>query len=322
MATEIAKLLVEGDKHFCSKNYGGHKDYSDETMYYTNLIIDLIRKEGITHYLNAGDFSYGRFDKLEYRAKVDKALKEIYTLTNGNSWFIKGNHDKASYGVTEYEYYAAAGAFKTSENLDFALGTAGGGLHIEMKDYGDLSEFHGMTGAFNLLITHGYFTFGKENAIMKPEVSMEEYEPWKDVDMMLLGHIHIESFLRGKGFGGKDIAMHYLPCLSRPQYMRDGMADEGSVDIITVYDDGTVNLEQRAIPMLPIDVSFDIAAIYAKDNKTEENERVAIDVSDIAKKLEDHVRIMSDPVVAIQSSNEIPDEVKNVAIELIKMAKG
>lgn len=322
MASILAKILTEGDKHFSSKNYGGHKDYPKETLYYANMIKEIIKTEGITHYLNAGDFSYGRFDKLEYRAEIDKILKELNELTNGNVWFLKGNHDSASYGTTEFEYYAAAGAFKTSENLDFALGTPGGGLHIEMKDFGDFSKFNGVTGAFNLLITHGYFTFDKENTVIKPQLVLAEHADWADVDMILCGHIHSESFLRGKGYGGKPIAIHYLPCLSRPAYIRDGMADDASVDIITVYDDGTVNLEQHEIKLLPLEVSFDIAAIMSQDQKSEESQRVAIDVSDIAKKMEDHVRVMSDPVVAIESSNEIPNEVKQIAVELIKAARG
>ena len=317
----VAKILIEGDKHFCSKNHGGHRDYPSETLYYARLVSELIKSEGVTHYINAGDFTYGRFDRLEYRAEVDKILRDMSSQLNGNVWFLKGNHDSASYGTTEFEYYAASGWFKTSETLDFALGTTGGGLHLEMKDFGDYSQFNEVPGAINLLVTHGFFTFDQEKRIMKPNTIMAEHEPWKGIDMLVCGHIHTESFERGHGFAGKDVAMHYLPCLSRPEYIRNGMQAEGSVDIFTVYDDGSVNMEQRAIKMLPLETSFDIEAIKAADMQAEENERVAIDVSDIAKKMEEHTRVASDPIAVIAGLPEVAEPVKRVAIELIKMAK-
>ncbi len=321
MSSILAKILFEGDKHFCSKNHGGHKDYAQETLYYARKISDIIKQEHVTHYIQTGDLTYGRFDRLDYRAEVDKIFRELREMLNGNVWFLKGNHDEAAYGVTEFEYYAASGAFRTSESLDFALGTPNGGLHIEMKDFGDKSQFTGVEGAVNILVTHGYFTFDKEQTVMSPQVVLARHEAWKDVDMIICGHIHTEAIDRGKGYGGKEVTIHYLPCLSRPEYIRNGMQTEGHVDIITVMDDGSVTIDQHPIPLLPLEVSFDIEAINSADEHKEDNERVAIDVSDIAKKMEDHIRVASDPVATIEGLPDVAEPVKRIAIELIKMAK-
>ena len=321
MANVIAKILIEGDKHFCSKNYGGHVDYANETITYCNKVRDIIVNEGVTHYINGGDFSYGRFDSLEYRGKVDNAIDELRQLVNGNLWFIKGNHDKASYGQTEYEYYLGRRMFKGSENLDFALGTPNGGLHLEMKDYKDFSQFKEVPGAINILVTHGYFV-GKaeENPIIPPQVILQEYPAWAGADMLICGHIHTESLEKVKGYGGKDVTIHYLPCLSRPAYIKDFRPATGSVDLITVYDDGAVEFAQIPIEFLPDEESFDLAKIQLQKEKEKSAEHAAIDVADIAKRLEEHTRVMGNPVLAIEAC-DAPPAVKELAKELLKEAK-
>lgn len=320
MSELIAKIMIEGDKHFCSKNYGGHRDYANEVVAYDKMVLNLIEKEGITHYINCGDFSYGRFHTLEYRGIIDELLAKRKELLGNNVWFIRGNHDKESSGKTEYEYYLEKGAFRGAETLDFGIGTAGGGLHIEMKNYGEIGTFTAVQGASNILIGHGLYTSKDDdmNDFGKPNVNLDECEAWKDVDLIFTGHIHTEHFLKTK-VCGKDIAIHYLPCLARPSYMRDGMPAYASIDIITVYDD-KVDVERYQMELLPLDVSFDLEAIKRKDAETDEKERVAVDVKEVAQRMEQHVMEASDPVAVIEHAVDIPEEVKTIAVELLKEA--
>ena len=315
----LAKIMVEGDKHFCSKNYGGHREYPRETIYYDNLINKIIEEEGITHYINTGDLSYGRFATLEYRARVDETFAIKRKLLGNNIWVVKGNHDKASYGQTEYEYYCERGDFRPSEALNIGLGTSGGGIHIEMKDYGDKSDFTRVEGAFNLIIGHGYYSMVSDNLpnYGTPSITLDDFKPWSGVDMIIAGHIHNEHMVSGK-ICDKQIKLHYLPCLMRPSYHRDGMPDKGCVDIISVYDDKGPEYERYEIELLPLEVSFDLAAIKEGDDHKLENEHTKIDVADVAKRMEDYVRKASDPVMAVESMEELDPKVKEVAVELLK----
>lgn len=319
----LARIMIGGDDHLSSKNHGAHRDYPSECLYYGNEINKLIEKFNITHYIGAGDLTYGNFHDLDFRTKVDNLLAERGRLVNGEFYMVKGNHDKASSGTTEFEYYAKRGTFKTSETngmLDIGLGTSGGGLHVELKDYGVKTEFTRVDGAYNLIVGHGLFAMkgdGMPN-YGEPNIQLDDFAPWAGVDMIIAGHIHNEHLVKGR-ICNKEIAVHYLPCLCRPSYIRAGMPETGTVDIITVYED-IVEIEPITIPLLPLEVSFDLEAIAQKDAAAEFKEATKVDVADIAERLRDHVRVVNDPLSTIEHMEGIDTDVKALAIEIYKEA--
>ena len=316
----IARILIDGDHHYGSKNHGGHRDYASESLYYGNEINKIIKEKEITHSIGTGDLTYGNFHTLDYRAKVDALLEERNRLVSGNFWIVKGNHDKSSSGTTEYEYYAAKGTFRTSEVLDIGIGTPGGGLHIEMKNYGDKSEFTRVEGAYNLIIGHGLYSMTNDGMPKygEPNIQLDNFEPWAGVDMIIAGHIHSEHLVKGR-ICGKEIAVHYLPCLCRPAYIRAGMPETGTVDIISIYTDG-VEIEPYEVQLLPLDVSFDLEAIKRADEANAIRVEQKVDVADVAKRLEEHVRVINDPLSAIEHMEGIEPSVKQLAAEIYKEA--
>lgn len=129
----IAKVMIYGDDHLSSKNYGGHRDYPNETLHILKMLTDYAEDNGVTHIIGLGDFTYYRFHTLEYRKKVEEQLERQFRLTHGNRYQLKGNHDEASYGMTEYEYYIAKGLLKPAETINIS-----NILNINMLNYGDM----------------------------------------------------------------------------------------------------------------------------------------------------------------------------------------
>lgn len=316
MSEVIAKILVTGDDHYCSKQYGAHKNYPAECLYYSNRITALIEERKCTHWVGLGDFSYGRFLALEFREKIEEMFKKRQELLGDNMWYIKGNHDTATYGMTEYEYYLSRKEFKGSEDLVI------GGLKLHMRDYGDHKRKLDIDNdKVNVLLTHGYFKFEDS---MLPDygtaVAVDDFDAWYGVDYVLSGHIHQEHVIKGsiaKDNMRHECFIHYLPCLSRPAYMRAGMADTGHVVLLNVYDDGDVKYESIDIPLLDIEKSFNLAVIEAKDRK---EELTHIDVADIAKKLSNHDMNYGNTEDIIMSRTDIDEKYRLKAVELLKNA--
>lgn len=318
----LARVMFTGDPHLSDRNYGGHVDYPGESLYYETELSSIAKERGVTHYVCLGDFSFGRFHSLEFRDKVDKLIEERTKMCS--FYMVKGNHDKMSSGMSEYEYYLKKGMFNDgSEALNIGIGLPGGGLHVEFKNYNDVSEYHGIEGAVNILATHGLFVF-KGSTLPNygtAQAELDDFTPWASVDMIISGHIHNEHFIKGK-LCGKEVGVHYLPCLSRPAYIKGGMADIGHVDIVTVEDDGSVNIESVEIPLLPVEQCFNLEAINAQKEHKEKVERQKIDISDIVQKMAGREMNFGDPVQKVEAMDNIDLDVKKRAIELLKEACG
>ena len=313
----LAAIMVVGDTHFKCDNYGGHVNYGKEVLYYERKLNEIAREKHVTHYISTGDLTYGKFNKLEYRQMVDCIFDERNTIVGGNFYMVKGNHDKASYGKTEYEYYLEKNTFKGSCSLDIGIERQYGGLHIQMNDFGDMSEFNAVNGAVNILITHGYFTF--KNAELpyygKSECLLDTYSPWIGADLILAGHIHEEHLIRGK-IMGKEIGVHYLPCLSRPALHANIMTESGNVDIIYVDTEGNVTIEMVPVELLPVEQCFRLEAL--KRNAQEDANDLKydkIDFSDIVKRLAGYEKAFGDPIERVRALENVPDVCKERAID-------
>lgn len=317
MAKEIAKVLIYGDLHLCSKNYGAHMSYPKESLMYLKKLTGLVEKLGITHLIGCGDLSFGRFTTLEYRLQVEDELEKQYNMVKGNRWEVKGNHDKATYGLTEYEYYVQRGLLKPSEILQI------GNVNINMVDYGeyDNTDVKIDESSTNLLITHGYFKFSSTQLPPYGEpLVLDYYEKWYGMDYIISGHIHNEHVLKGimiKDNISHDVLVHYLPCLSRPAYMENMIRDIGHVDMFTILDNGETILEPVDIELLPIEESFNMAV---KKSRQEHMDNIHIDVSDVVKRLSEHKQTIGNPEDIIMGKEDIDLRYRKKAIELLHEA--
>ena len=65
---DLARILVYGDLHLSSKNYGSHNNYPKETLDILRLITDKASEIQATHIVGLGDFADGSTEKLRAEA--------------------------------------------------------------------------------------------------------------------------------------------------------------------------------------------------------------------------------------------------------------
>lgn len=320
---ELARLGIYGDIHLSSKNYGAHRDYPKESIDYFNKIAEVARKYKLTHLFGGGDFSFGRFHTLEYRESVDNILKEIHEITNGNHYMICGNHDKASYGLVERDYYISKGLLKPSTNMSI------GNLNITMVDYGKYNEVDANIinneENVNLVLAHDFFKF-KDTSVANfgKAVELDKFDKWFGADYLVCGHIHKIIDFNGyisKGNEQHKLHVSYLGCMTRPAYREGYLDDYGRMLIITVYDNGKVHIENEIIPLWDIADSFNLE-VKQKEKKIKEEKQSRIDISDIVKQLNSHERNVGNPEDIISAMVGVDEKYKEKAIKLLKEAQG
>lgn len=311
---ELAKILIYGDIHLSDRNYGSHLSYPDESLYYFRNITKVAEEIGATHIIGLGDFTYGRFRTLEFRKEVEEELNKQNKLTNGNRYEIKGNHDSATYGMTEYEYYISCNKIKPAENLQI------GNLNLSMVDY---SKHRAKTSLpvdstkTNIVLMHDFFKFSNTNiADYGQAYILDNFEPWFGVNYIIGGHIHNHEIFEGsiaKDNIASKTAVHYLGCPCRPSYREGHMQNTGQYVILTVYEDKT-EYDIYEFDLWDINKSFNLGLMAEKISKK-------IDVSDVVKQLDTHQRVIGEPEEVIKAMIDIDTVVKNKAIDLLHSAQ-
>lgn len=321
MDNVIARIGVYGDLHLNSKNYGAHNDYARESIDYLSKITEITRKRGLTHLIGCGDFSYGRFNTLEYRLSVEENLKAQLEITQGNHYELMGNHDVAGYGMTERQYYIEKGLLKPSTNL--TIGCA----NINMVDYGQSMKADvnicDDTEHINIIIAHDYFKFANTQlANFGKAIELDNFERWFGADIIIAGHIHkildFAGFIQKNGMSHQ-CEVHYLGCMMRPAYREGFMDDIGEVMVMTVYDTGRIDYDIEKIKLWALSDSFNLVKKEEdKERKIEKSNRV--DISDVVRQLDSHDRNVGNPEDIIAGMTDIPEKYKEKAIELLKAA--
>lgn len=323
MANVIARLAFYGDMHLCSKNYGAHRDYPKESLEYFQKITEVVANRGVTHLIGTGDFTYGRFNSLEYRLSIETELQKQYELTNGNRFELRGNHDEAGYGMTERDYYVNKGMLKPSTNLSI------GNVNLTMVDYGKYEDIIPNivddNTKVNILVAHDFFKFSNTQiANFGKGIDLDHFEKWFGLDYLICGHVHKDMEFDGniiKGDMAHQVHANYLGCMMRPAY-REGLMDEnGKILIITVYDDNNIDIDTEYIKLWDLDKSFNLEEKQKQLNKKEEKAS-RVDISDIVKQLDTHDRNVGSPEEIISSMDGINNKYKEKAIWLLKAALG
>ena len=321
---EIARIVSYGDLHLSSKNYGAHRDYPNDSLMALKKVTEIAKNVKATHIIGLGDLTYGRFNSLEYRSSVEAELEEQYNICNGNRYELKGNHDSASYGMTEYEYYILKGLIKPSTNLDI------GSIHISMIDNGEYNKMipNIQQDGTNIMFVHDYFKF---KDTMLPDygkaIELDNFEKWYGVDHIVAGHIHNSEFFEGlmvKEIDGQThgvrVTVDYLGSMSRPSY-REGHTDEiGHILVITVYEDGTFKYDRLDIELPSLAVTFNLdQKAVEKEKKLAKSNRV--DISDIVHQLDQHERNIGNPEDIIMALTNVEEKYKIKAVELLKLGQ-
>lgn len=323
MGNIIAKIGIYGDIHLSSKNYGAHRDYPSESLEYFHAITEVARKNNLTHLIGCGDFTYGRFVSLEYRLAVEKELEEQYRLTSGRRYELKGNHDEAGYGFTERDYYIQKGLLHPSTNLQL------GNLNLSMVDYDKYKEtpviISDDENHVNMIVAHDFFKFhNSQVANFGKAIELDNFEKWFGLDYLVLGHVHKIMDFKGyitKNGMAHEVEVNYLGCMTRPSYKEGSMDDVGQVLIVSVYDDGKIDIDTEIIQLWPLDKSFNLEQKAVQKQK-EAEKAARVDISDIVKQLDAHDRNIGNPEDIINSMEGIDERYKSKAVELLKNAMG
>lgn len=318
---EIARIIVYGDIHLSSKNYGGHNDYAKECLDCFKKITQICEEYKATHLIGLGDFTYGRFTTLEFRAAVEAELIRQSELVNGNRFEVKGNHDTASYGMTEYEYYIGKGLLKESQTLNI------GNARIHMIDSGKSSSYKLsiLEGGTNIALAHDYYRFSDTtSANFGKSIELDTKEDWFGLDYLICGHVHSQMAFSGtinKGDKGHRLIVHYPGALSRPSYREGHMDEIGQLGLITIEDSGNVRYSIIEVELPSLEESFNESVKEDNKRKKEEKEK-RVDISDIIKQLDSHERDICNPEDIINGLNGVDNKYKIKAIELLKLGMG
>ena len=334
----LAIIMVGGDSHLDSNNYGYHLNYPKETLYYERTINKIIEMEQVTHFIHAGDFVMHKDFSLSYRSEVDSILnkrKRLIESRGGNMIYLRGNHDRSGRSLTEYDYYAERGLFETAANhpiLDiYDAGNSQPICHIELKDWGDISAFKPY-GDKNILITHFYGVFdrlleGDEMPNYGQALKLGNKTDWAGIDYILAGHIHTEHVMKGQ-IDGRNCIVHYLPCLARPAYIKryeDGpnAVREGCVDLIRVYQH-KVEIDRYPIEFLDNKVCFNMERIMNDAAKLDlsrvDKDRHAA-LKSMAEELQQYERRETDPVQQVMNLGNADQRHKDIVKEWFDKAK-
>lgn len=320
----IARIGFYGDPHWGCGDYGAHRAYGQESLEYIHKLSDIVRDKGITHLICTGDMTYGKFKDLKYRATIEQELEQIYLDINGNHYMCKGNHDSATNGMTEYEFYVAKGLIKEARNLTI------GNLHITMLNYmksgkytEDLFNKGDEDGAFNLVVAHDYFKFSDTKLPNFGDcIELDNHRGFFGVDLLLCGHIHHRISFKGvvvNEGSGSELLVRYLGCMMRPAYTEGNLDENGEIDIIEVYDTGDMRYDIVEVPLWEISKAFNVEAKAEQKEKQQlKDERV--DISDVVRGLEAHDKGIGNPEDVIKALDNVKPEYKNKAIELLQRA--
>lgn len=323
---DIARVLIYGDPHLNSKNFGAHINYAEESLEDFRKITKAVRDNKVTHLIGLGDLTYGRFHSLEYRESVESELMQQYQLVNGNHYELKGNHDSAGYGMTEYEYYIKKGLLKMSCNI------AIGNVNFTMVDSGQYEKVIPNIGdpekTINIILAHDYFKF---KDTMVPDfgkaIELDTFEKWFGADYLICGHIHNQLMFNGlimKEIDGQThghkLMVHYPGSLPRPSYRAGHMDLVGQLILLVIRDNGELEYNTLDVELPPLEKSFNLAAKEA-DAKTKAEKEKRVDISDIIQELNSHQRNVGNPEDIIMAMEGIDTRYKSKAVELLKLGQ-
>jgi DNA repair exonuclease SbcCD nuclease subunit len=247
------RLGVYGDPHLSSKDRGAHRDYAGESFEYWEDALEAFIKNECNLILGLGDFSYGRFQKLEYRIEVEKQLDYI----KERHIMLKGNHDAMTSGMSEFEYYVMRGVIqelKSGEVREYE------GVKVQFFNYGDELKIQ---DGVKVVFAHDYYTFdGMQMPIYGEAKRLEDYD-LKDVEYIICGHIH-----KSHAFQKGTVAITYLGCPARPSYIEGNMDEKMFLGFLD-FEDGEVEYNIMEIPLWDIDQSFNLDEIERERRKKE-----------------------------------------------------
>lgn len=307
------RILITGDMHLSSKNYGAHLNYPAETLEMFQFVTESLVQNDCGMLIGLGDLTYGRFHDLDYRLAIEHELDRQNELTNGNRYELKGNHDKLTSGTSEWEFYNKKGLLKNVPYIDTPC------ARLHLVNYGEeLKELEIHPNKKNVVFGHNYFKYASTVLPNYGEaIILDDFKTWQHVDLIVTGHIHdiitCKGFIIGDGDNRKEIPVIYLGCPNRPSYRKEGLDTQGKFLVLDCS--GPTLQVQEILFDLP-----DVEDVFLLTEPTNTKNEPLVDVSDIVRELVAHEQVINDPEAIIDSMSNCSNKVKQKAKELYREA--
>lgn len=317
-------VMIFGDVHLYSKNYGSHVNYPQESIDIFRMLTELAKKYSATHMIGLGDFTMGNIESLRYRSLIEDELYKQNEITNSNRYELRGNHDFSSSNMTDYEYYRYwRKLIKYADYIDV------GNTRIHLVSYGDESKNLEMGDKYNIVCAHNYLRF--EDTAMadfygNSYIKLDDKYDWFGIDCLFCGHIHEEHEFSGLMYSDitksncKEVAVYYPGCPTRPGYKKN-LDNQGHAVILHIDENTEPKIEIVDFDLKPAEEIFTVSETNMRDVVKIMNQQESINIDDITDSLCKYNNKFGSIIDAIDSiegfSQQAKDKAKSLYMQVL-----
>lgn len=215
------KVLCFGDLHFSATYMGKHKAYLLECYTTMELIIKKVKEEKPKAIIFMGDIigvNERNIRDRQFLTRVIMFFGSLYSLTKGNVFVVKGNHDIGDF--SDFDMLVGLGYIKNPSYIDY-MGDNGLEARFHLVNYGDENKPLQIEkeGASNIVFGHAdYYIEGVTTWYRsKDSIELKSLKNFCGVDLVFSGHIHTpsEEILYTRLPDGEEVGLFYVGSPSR-----------------------------------------------------------------------------------------------------------
>lgn len=191
--------MVIGDIHLTNRDRGRHKNYEEESLETMSIIEDIVAKEKPVAIFFLGDL-IGYTDTVlkhgVFFIRVLKFFMNLNTVTDGNVFTVKGNHDIAP--TTDFNTLAGIGLIKVPRYVDcknVRYHFVQYGMEEEQIELAVNKNIDGDNQIANIVLGHNDYAIDNETTWYQTDdpLLISNLKNMKGVRMIISGHIHATS---------------------------------------------------------------------------------------------------------------------------------
>lgn len=216
------KILVFGDLHLTNRSRGRHKDYEQEARETMEIVENLVKEEKPKAVFLLGDI-IGYTDTVlkhgDFFTRMLKFFMKLNTITKGNVFTVKGNHDIAP--VTDFNTLEGIGLLKNplyvdSENVRYHFVNYGEEENkIQLAVQKNIDNENQIA---NIVLGHNDYAIDNENTWYPTDnpLYISNLKNMAGVRLIISGHIHATSMdVLETAIDGQRVFLYYTGSPSR-----------------------------------------------------------------------------------------------------------
>lgn len=190
-------ILCFADTHLSAIFEGTHKSYLYECYEVMDSILDKVSKVKPKAVLLLGDLigvkEHGISDK-RFLSRVMMFFSNLYTITNGNVYSVKGNHDFGDF--SDFDFLVSLGYIRNPKFVDYYV-NGKPEVRFHFVNYGDEKKpLEISSESSNIVLGHcDYYVEGVTTwyTPKKGRTDLKTLNNFCGVDLVISGHIHVPS---------------------------------------------------------------------------------------------------------------------------------